>query len=299
MTRTAAAPAARRRTRATIPNVLTIAGSDPSGGAGLQGDLKTLAALGVWGCAVPTALTVQHTRAVQAVWPVPAACVAAQLDALFDDVAIHAVKVGMLGDAAVARAVADALGRHRPPHVVLDPVLGASTGGALLDAGGLDALRDRLLPLVTLVTPNAHEAGALLDAPPPTTADEAAEAARALVALGAGAALVTGGHLGDPAECVDVLYDGAAVHAVRTPRVPGGGAHGTGCALASALAALLAHGRPLAAACAEAQRFVAGAIAAARELRVGSGIAPVHVLGVRARTGSPLEPLGNPARTTG
>lgn len=277
-----------------VPNVLSVAGSDPSGGAGIQGDLKTFAALGVYGCAVPTALTAQSTRGVRDVLPVPAAFVTRQLETLLDDVDVHAVKVGMLGDAAVVRAVADVLRRYAPPHVVLDPVLrasaGGANGGALLDAGGLAALRDELLPLVDLVTPNALEAGALLGVPPPRTADEAGEAARQLVALGARAALVTGGHLDDPVECVDVLCadplaPGGALHAIRTRRVAGGGAHGTGCALSSAVAALLARGRALPGACAEAQRFVARAVRAGQQLRVGRGVGPVYAVPRRpART---------------
>lgn len=261
------------------PNVLSIAGSDPSGGAGIQGDLKTFAALAVYGCAVPTALTAQNTRGVREVLAVPADFVTRQLETLLDDVAIAAVKIGMLGDASVVRAVAAVLRRYAPPYVVLDPVLRASAGGTLLDGAGLAALRDELLPLVDLVTPNAPEAGALLGTAAPRTEGEAVAAARRLVTLGAGAALVTGGHLDDPARCTDVLAAGDAIHVVHTARVPGGGAHGTGCALSSAVAALLARGRALPEACAEAQAFVAAAISAGGALRVGRGAGPVHVLG--------------------
>jgi hydroxymethylpyrimidine/phosphomethylpyrimidine kinase len=260
-----------------VPNVLSIAGSDPGGGAGIQGDVKTFAALGVWGCAVPTALTAQNTRGVRAVLPVPADFVAEQLEVLFDDVEVHAVKVGMLGGADVVRAVAAALRRHRPPHVVLDPVLRASAGGVLLDAAGLDALRDELLPLAALVTPNAAEAGALLGAAPPRTETEAAEAARALLERGVGAALVTGGHLEeDGATCADVLAAGGAVTTFRTPRAAGG-THGTGCALSSAVAALLARGHPLVDACRAAQACVADAVRAGGELRAGRGVGPIYL----------------------
>lgn len=261
-----------------VPNVLSIAGSDPSGGAGIQGDLKTFAALGVYGCAVPTALTAQSTRGVREVFAVPAAFVTRQLETLLDDVEVAAVKIGMLGDASVVRAVAAVLRRYALPCIVLDPVLRASAGGTLLDAGGLDVLRDELLPLVDLVTPNALEAGALLGTAPPTTAAAAGEAARQLVARGARAALVTGGHLDDASTCVDVLAAKGVLHVVRTARVEGGGTHGTGCALSSAIAALLAHGRALPAACAEAQGFVAAAVRGGGQLQVGRGPGPVHVL---------------------
>ena len=262
---------------APVPNVLSIAGSDPSGGAGIQGDLKTFAAFGVWGCAVPTALTAQSSRGVHDVWPVPATVVTRQLEALLDDVAVAAVKIGMLGNAGVVRAVAGVLRRYAPPHVVLDPVLRASAGGMLLDADGLTALRNELLPLVDLVTPNAAEAGVLLGAAAPENEGDAREAARALVGLGVRAALVTGGHLGDAATCVDVLAADGTLQAFRTARVPGGDAHGTGCALSSGIAALLAQGQALPAACAAAQAIVARGVRAGGRLAVGGGTGPVHV----------------------
>jgi hydroxymethylpyrimidine/phosphomethylpyrimidine kinase len=261
----------------SVPNVLSIAGSDPSGGAGLQGDLRTFAALGVYGCAVPTALTAQNTLRVHDVLALPPSFVARQLETLLDDVDVSAVKIGMLGDAGVVRAVAGVLRRYTPPNVVLDPILQASAGGALLDNEGLDVLRDELLPLVDLITPNAPEAGKLLGTDAPRSPEEATVAARRLVALGARSALVTGGHLRDMTVCVDVLATRHALHEVRTPRVLRGGAHGTGCALSSSIAVLLALGRALPAACAEAQEIVARAIRDARELSVGRGSPPVFV----------------------
>jgi hydroxymethylpyrimidine/phosphomethylpyrimidine kinase len=262
----------------TVPNVLTIAGSDPSGGAGIQGDLKTFATLRVYGCAVVTALTAQSTRGVCGVMSAPAAFVTRQLETLLDDVEIAAVKIGMLGDATVVRAVAAVLRRRTMPHVVLDPVLRASAGGALLDDDGLGALREELVPLADVVTPNAMEAGALLGEPPPRTAEHAAHAARRLLTLGARAALVTGGHLADDATCVDVLAMSDGVHAFRTRRVARQATHGTGCVLSSAVAALLAQGRTLPDACAEAQLLVAESIEAGDRLSVGHGAGPVHVL---------------------
>ena len=262
-------------------NVLTIAGSDPSGGAGIQGDLKTFAACGVYGCAVLTALTAQSTRGVAAVMPIPAEFVVRQLETLLDDVEIRAVKIGMLGDATVASAVADVIRRYRLANVVLDPVMHATAGGAQLEYGALSVIRRELLPIATVVTPNAAEAGALLGTDAPRTASESAVVARGIVALGARAALVTGGHVGGDATCVDVLATSDTVRELRVTRVAHGGTHGTGCALSSAIAALLASGHDLPSACAEAQRFVAGAVQASQQLRVGRGVAPVHVLGNR------------------
>jgi hydroxymethylpyrimidine/phosphomethylpyrimidine kinase len=266
-----------------VPNVLTIAGSDPSGGAGIQGDLKTFAAFHVHGCAVPTALTAQNSLGVQAVFPVPSDFVRLQLDVLFDDVEIHAVKIGMLADASVVRAVAGVLRRRAPRHVVLDPVLSATAGGALLESAGLDALRDELLPLVTLVTPNAAEAGMLLRRAAPDTESDALLAARDLCDAGAHAALVTGGHLQTGDACVDVLYErgGGSSRGFRARRVSGRGAHGTGCALSSAIASLLALGVPLAESCGKAQQFVAEAMQVNHdhhELEVGAGAPPLHAL---------------------
>lgn len=262
----------------SVPNVLSIAGSDPSGGAGIQADLKTFAALRVHGCAVLAALTAQSTRGVREVMAVPASFVTRQLETLLDDVEIAAVKIGMLGDAGVVRAVASVLRRHALPYVVLDPVLRASAGGALLDESGLDVLREELLPLVDVVTPNAAEAGALLGAVPPRTEHEAAQAADRILKLGARGALVTGGHLLDEAVCVDILATSEGVHAFRTLRVAGRGRHGTGCVLSSAIAALLARGRTLPAACAEAQEIVAESVSEGERLAVGRGAGPVHVL---------------------
>lgn len=266
-------------TGATVPNVLSIAGSDPSGGAGIQADLKTFAALAVHGGAVITALTAQNTVRISGVFPVPVAFLREQLDAVFSDMPVDAVKVGMLAGMEAVRTVADVLRAVRPPFVVLDPVVSASTGARLLSDEGIDALREELLPLVTLVTPNAHEAGVLLGSRAPRTVAEAHGAAHRLVTLGCHAALVTGGHLEEPEHSVDVLHDGATMHELRVPRVPGEGTHGSGCTLSSAVAAFLARGLALHEACALAQRFVADAIARSGALRAGRGRAPVHQLG--------------------
>lgn len=250
--------APRTRTPGHPVVALTIAGSDPSGGAGIQADLKTFAALGGYGCAVLTGLTAQSTTGVTRVLPVPADMVTAQLETLFADVAVDAVKIGMTTDAAVARAVTAALrdlrSAGRAPFVVLDPVMVATSGDRLLAADAEAVLRDELVPLADLVTPNLAEAAVLLGAEQARDAAEAADQARALLGLGARFALVKGGHLGS-AEAVDHLAgpglapgpdsgsgSGAdGVVALTAPRIPTRNTHGTGCTLSSASAVL----RPL------------------------------------------------------
>ena len=261
-----------------VPTVLSIAGSDPSGGAGIQGDLKTFAALRVHGCAVVTALTAQNTRGVRDVWPVPADVVVQQLTTLLDDVEVHAVKIGMLANAAIVSAVAGVLQRYPGMPVVLDPVLRASAGGTLLEPAAVGALLDELMPLVTVVTPNAAEAGVLTGLAAPRSAGDAAVVAQRLVARGAAAALVTGGHLDGNTTSVDVLATATGVESFSVSRIAGNGAHGSGCALSSAIAALLARGHDLSLACAEAQQFVARAIHDGGQLAIGHGVPPVHSL---------------------
>jgi hydroxymethylpyrimidine/phosphomethylpyrimidine kinase len=241
------------------PAVLTIAGSDPSGGAGIQADLRTFAALGAFGAAVVTALTAQNTRGVRAIETVSPAFVTQQLDAVLDDLEVRAVKTGMLGRAAVVEAVADRLAATATVPLVVDPVLGATAGQPLTEPQAIDPIRRRLLPLAALVTPNLAEAEALTGRPV-STASEMRAAARALVDLGARAALVKGGHLAGAA--LDVLYDGMTFHELTAPRIPGT-FHGTGCTLSAAIAVGLARGATLREAVAEAQRYVTEAIARA------------------------------------
>jgi hydroxymethylpyrimidine/phosphomethylpyrimidine kinase len=262
-----------------VRNVLSIAGSDPSGGAGIQADLKTFAALGVYGCAVLATLTAQNTVEVSAVFPVPADFLRRQLEALFSDVRVDAVKIGMLGSVDAVRTVVAALRAYRPAFVVLDPVLRATTGARLLDMDALDALRDELCPLATVITPNAVEVGALLGIEAPRSIAEAREAAGSLTARGVTAALVTGGHLADADVSVDVLHDGREIREFRVSRAHSDCTHGTGCTLSSAIAALLARGHGLPQACAEAQEFVAASITRGADLQVGRGVGPVHQLG--------------------
>jgi hydroxymethylpyrimidine/phosphomethylpyrimidine kinase len=258
--------------------LLTIAGSDSGGGAGIQADLKTFAAYGVYGASAITAITVQNTVAVSAVQILSGALVRAQIDAVLSDIGADAVKIGMLGSAEVVRAVVEALAAHRPPMVVVDPVMIAKTGSTLLDAEAVTALRERLLPRADLITPNAPEAAALTGHEVHSVAT-AREAALRLHALGPTAVLVKGGHL-PGGEVVDLLYDGHHVHELRGPRVPGPHTHGTGCTLASAIAAGLARGVGLEAAVIDARAYVAGAIAHAP--RLGRGHGPIDH-GWRAR----------------
>ncbi len=256
------------------PIALTIAGSDPSGGAGIAADLKTFAALGVYGAAVLTALTAQNTAGVFAVHNVPADFIAAQIDAVFADLKVGAVKIGMLGNGEAAAAVAASLDRHRPRNVVLDPVMVASTGADLLGADAMDALR-LVISRAGVVTPNLLEAAALLGAP--LARDEADMQAQAqkLLALGPGAVLIKGGH-GGGTESVDLLVEADGTARFAAPRVATKNTHGTGCTLASAVAAGLAKGLSLNAAVREAKAYVTAAIAAADRLAVGTGGGPVH-----------------------
>lgn len=253
---------------ARLPRVLIIAGSDPSGGAGIQGDIQTVAALGGYPMAAITALTVQNTRGVRAVHPVAPEVIAAQVAACLEDIGADAVKLGMLGGAAAIAAVAGALA-HFPGPVVLDPVLVAKGGARLLDRGAEAALAAQLLPRATVVTPNAPELAALA-AMPVATQPQALAAGRALARLGP-AVLVKGGHLpGDPVIDTLLLPDGGEVR-FTGPRIDTPHTHGTGCALASAMATGLAQGLSLARACARAHAFVAAAIAHAPGLGGGHG----------------------------
>ncbi|MBY5402729.1 bifunctional hydroxymethylpyrimidine kinase/phosphomethylpyrimidine kinase [Rhizobium leguminosarum] len=258
-----------------IRNVLSIAGSDPSGGAGIQADLKAFSARGVYGMAVLTALTAQNTQGVSGVHLVPPQFVADQINAVFADVRVDAVKIGMIANAGIADAVAGALTDHRDIPIVIDPVMIAKGGAALLAPEAVDVLTRRLLPLATLLTPNLPEAAALLHQPVATSrADMAAQAER-LLALGPAAVLVKGGHL-DSDESPDVLATAAGLHWFEARRVPTKNTHGTGCTLSSALAAELAKGASAREAVAIAKDYLAGAVAAAGNLIVGSGHGPVQ-----------------------
>ena len=276
---------ARTRPAGHPPVVLTIAGSDPSGGAGIQADLKTFSALGGYGCAVITALTAQNTRGVTGVFAVPAEFVTRQLDTLFADVGIDAVKIGMIADAEIAATVADSLHTHRPPYVVLDPVMVASSGDRLLRADAEAVMRAELLPLADLITPNLDEAAALLTSDRAVNGDEAHDQVRALRDLGAKRVLVKGGHFSG-ADAVDYLGDiDGTVHEFSARRIDTGNTHGTGCTLSSAIAALRPRSPDWSTAVRQAKDYLTAALAAADSLVIGgtgsdtsayAGHGPVH-----------------------
>ena len=259
-----------------IPNVLTIAGSDPSGGAGIQADLKTFSALGGYGMSVLTGLTAQNTRGVVGVHPVPAEFVTRQLDAVFDDIRVDSVKIGMLATAEVVAAVAGVLAVRRPRFIVLDPVMVAKSGDRLLLADAVASLREVLLPLVDVVTPNLPEAADLLGEPEATDEATMATQAKALAALGP-AVLLKGGHLGG-AESPDLLLEPDATAPVRltAQRIATTSDHGTGCTLSSAIAALRPRHDNLLDTVRAAKEYLTGALAAAGRLEVGHGHGPVH-----------------------
>ncbi|STV87736.1 phosphomethylpyrimidine kinase [Klebsiella michiganensis] len=218
-------------------NALTIAGTDPSGGAGIQADLKTFSALGAYGCSVITALVAQNTRGVQSVYRIEPDFVAAQLDSVFSDVRIDTTKIGMLAETDIVEAVAERLARYQIKNVVLDTVMLAKSGDPLLSASAVETLRQRLLPQVSLITPNLPEAAALLAAPHARTEKEMLEQGRALLGMGCGAVLMKGGHL-DDAESPDWLFTRDGEQRFTAPRVQTKNTHGTGCTLSAALAAL-------------------------------------------------------------
>lgn len=258
-----------------IANVLSIAGSDPSGGAGIQADLKTFGALGCYGMAALTALTAQNTRGVSGVHIPPPAFVGDQIDAIFADVKVHAVKIGMLASPEIIAVVADRLSRHHAPNIVLDPVLVATSGDSLGGPGVVEAMRRHLFPIATLITPNGPEAAAFLHRSEPRSVKDLEQAACDLQAIGARAVLVKGGHVAG-AEAVDALFDGREMRLLRAPRVATKNTHGTGCTLSSAIAAHLAKGLSLGAAVEAAKQYLTQALRHADELQVGSGHGPVQ-----------------------
>jgi hydroxymethylpyrimidine/phosphomethylpyrimidine kinase len=257
------------------PIAVTIAGSDSSGGAGIQADLKTFSALGVYGASVIAALTAQNTRGVQGIQDVPPAFVTQQIDSVFSDLSVGAVKIGMLSRPETIEAVADGLARHRARNVVLDPVMVATSGDRLLAPEAVDALRKRLIPAALVITPNLPEAAALLDEAEARTEDEMRTQGERLLALGATAVLIKGGH-GEAPESVDILVERLGTTRLPAPRIATRNTHGTGCTLSSAIAAGLAKGLSLHDAVAAAKSYVTAAIAASERLTIGHGSGPVH-----------------------
>lgn len=267
-----------------ISIALTIAGSDSSGGAGIQADLKTFSALGVYGASVLTALTAQNTRGVQGVEPVRAEFVVAQLASVLDDLDVRAIKTGMLANSAIVSAVAGALKRVPDIPLVVDPVMVATSGDRLLAPDAVAAYKSELFPRAALVTPNLPEAAALLGVSVAGSEDEAVGQARAIAAFGSRAVLVKGGH-GQGSTAVDILVSGDAIVRLTAPRIETPHTHGTGCTLSAAIAALLAQGEELETAVRRAKDYVSAAIAAGRGLGVGHGSGPVdHLFAIRRGT---------------
>ena len=254
---------------------VTIAGSDSGGGAGVQADLKTFSALGVYGASVITALTAQNTIGVRAIHDVPPAFIAEEIDAVFSDLAVDAVKIGMLSQAAVIETVAAGLDRHGQHNVVLDPVMVAASGDLLMAPDAVEVLRRVLIPRALVITPNLPEAAALLDSAMARNEREMRAQAEKLLAFGCAAVLIKGGH-GTGPESVDILVDATTQVRLASERVVTAHTHGTGCTLSSAIAAGLARGLPLSDAVGHAKTYVSAAIAAADWLAVGTGHGPVH-----------------------
>lgn len=263
----------------TYHRALTIAGSDSGGGAGIQADLKTFSALGCFGTSAITALTAQNTLGVASVHPVPPAFIAAQIDAVLDDIGTDATKIGMVHSGEAVEAVADRLRAHHTGPVVVDPVMVAASGDRLLREDAVEAMRRHLLPLASVLTPNVEEAAVLLDTEPIRSRAEMEDTCRALADLGPRAVLLKGGHL-EGSRSVDVLYDRETDTFVELdgPRIDTPNTHGTGCTLSSALAAYLARGESLPAAARLAKEYMTGAIEAGAERHLGSdaGHGPVH-----------------------
>ncbi|WP_210207904.1 bifunctional hydroxymethylpyrimidine kinase/phosphomethylpyrimidine kinase [Bosea caraganae] len=260
----------------THPIALTIAGSDSSGGAGIQADLKTFAAHQVYGASVIVALTAQNTMGVTAIHAAPADFVTQQIDAVFSDLDVAAVKIGMLATVDVIRTVAAGLKRHKARNIVLDPVMVAASGSRLLEENAVEAIRTELFPLATLITPNLPEAAALLGTSMAETDDAIDEQAEKLMALGAANVLIKGGHgTGDTSTDL-LLLAGGARQRFSAPRYQTRNTHGTGCTLSSAIAAGLAKGLDLPEAVGHAKTYITAAIAAADQVPVGHGHGPVH-----------------------
>lgn len=258
-----------------IPIALTIAGSDSSGGAGIQADLKTFGALKVYGASVITALTAQSTKGVTGVLEAPPEFVTAQMDAVFGDLHVDAVKIGMMSRSETIEAVVAGLKRWRAKNIVVDPVMIATSGDCLLSPSALDALRGTLIPMARIVTPNLPEAAALLGEPLARTEKDILEQGARLLRLGCPAVLIKGGH-GEGPESIDYLFKADEVVLLAAPRIATVNTHGTGCSLSSAIAAGLAKGEGLEEAVRHAKEFISAAIAAADRLDVGHGHGPVH-----------------------
>lgn len=258
-----------------IANILTIAGTDPTGGAGIQADIKAFSAMGTYAMSVVTAVVAQNTIGVRSFVALEPAFVADQIDAVFDDVRVDAVKIGMVANAAITEAIVDRLAHHKAENIVLDPVMVAKSGDHLLMPDAVAAIRDRLVPLSTIITPNLPEAGVLLQLEPATSYTAMRGQLEALHALGPRYVLLKGGHLEDNAESIDLLFDGTDETVLAAPRIATKNSHGTGCTLSAAIAALLPH-HDVEEAVRLAKAYLQGALAASDQLEVGHGHGPLH-----------------------
>ena len=255
-----------------IPKILTIAGSDPSGGAGIQADLKTFSALGAYGMSAITALTAQNTQGVSGVYEIPSAFAAAQIRAVFEDIDVSAVKIGMLGGVESVEAIAGLLQEFAPKHIVLDPVMVAGSGDSLISGETMEALKAHLIPLASVLPPNLPEAVALLAR---SCVGDMEEMAQELLCLGPRAVLLKGGHLGGKTSPDILAYEDKTM-VLNEKRIQTNNTHGTGCTLSSALAVYLAKGLDLPGAAQAAKDYLTGALSQADDLDIGKGSGPVH-----------------------
>ncbi|WP_420910535.1 bifunctional hydroxymethylpyrimidine kinase/phosphomethylpyrimidine kinase [Vibrio cincinnatiensis] len=258
------------------PIVLTIAGSDSGGGAGIQADIKTISATGSYACSAITAITSQNTLGVSAILPIPIKHIESQLDAIFCDLNVAAVKIGMLADSQIIHAVADKLRQYHPPFVVLDPVMVATSGDVLLQNEAINHLKQHLFPLATVITPNLPEAAVLTGVPLPKHESELSQLVDALQQLAYQAALLKGGHFTQSPHSNDWLITKQQVHCFSADRIQTSNTHGTGCTLSSAITSYLAQGQPLEQAIHSAKHYISQALFYADQLHVGQGHGPVH-----------------------
>jgi len=259
-----------------IPIVLTIAGSDSSGGAGIQADIKTLSATGSYACSVITSITSQNTKGVQAVIPIPLKHIESQIDSVFNDLNITAVKIGMLGNTDIIQLVARKLTQYAPKIIVLDPVMVATSGDLLLETGAITTLISKLLPLATVITPNIPEAFALIKSHSNHVHNELAALFVSLKTLPTSAILLKGGHMENDTESMDWLITHHSIQPYHAQRIKTNNTHGTGCTLSSAIASYLAQGHDLHHAILRAKHYIQTAIMHADDLDIGHGKGPVH-----------------------
>lgn len=258
------------------PIALTIAGSDSGGGAGIQADLKTFSALGVYGASVVTALTAQNTQGVDAIFEVAPAFIVEQIDSVCTDLNVDAVKIGMLHRAEIIDSIASSLESYEIGHIVLDPVMVAKSGDPLLQDEAVEALKTVLIPMASIITPNIPEAAKLLRRKADTVESNMIAAAERLLSLGCGSVLLKGGHSRASSDSVDIFHDGNNAVELASPRVNTKNTHGTGCTLSSAICAFLARKSGLNQSVSLAKQYISAAIAGADTLQIGSGHGPVH-----------------------